>query len=196
MTVNDDVIAGMSAQDKAPVAAAQKELSDAQSEKQRTTSDLAKTNQLVVQCDTECDAAEKDATHAVENQKKAEQAGDMEQINSANKNKEITAAAQRATDAKKEFLSRKQKALQAAARASDKHVTAAQAHVELEKARLCSAKQVCNVDVTQFDAQYQEFQNDYQSAKNEADLRMTEANEAERDWKEADKRWQEMRGGH
>ena len=196
MTVNDDVVAGLSVQDKAGIIDAQKELDGAKAEQQRTQGDLAKVNQMVLQCDKECSVAEQDATHAVESQKKAEQAGDMEQMNTANKNKEVTAAGQRAADAKSEFVKRKQKALTAGTRAADKHVTAAQARVELEKAKACSARQVCNVDVTQFDAQYQEFQGDYQQAKNEADLRMTEANEAERDWREADKRWQEMRGGH
>jgi hypothetical protein len=195
-TIDDQLVAGVSAPERSGVADAQKELDGARKEQQKVNADLAQANGLVQQCDHDCDVAEKDAVHAVDNQKKAEQGGDMEQVNSANKNKEVTAAGQRAADAKREFMQRKQRALQVSVRAADKHILAAQSRYELEKAKLVSQKALANVDVNQFDAQYQEFQIDWQQTKNEADLRWTEANEAERDWKEADKRWQEMRGGH
>jgi hypothetical protein len=195
-TIDDQLIAGVAPPDRSSVTDAQKEVEGARSEQQKASADLNQVNGLVQQCDKECSTAEADATHAVENQKKAETAGDMEQINSANKNKEVTAAAQRAADAKREFMQRKQRALQLATKAADKHILAAQSRYELEKAKLANQKSLANVDVNQFDAQYQEFQTDWQQAKNEADLRLTEANESEREWKEADKRWQEMRGGH
>jgi hypothetical protein len=195
-TIDDQLVAGLAEPDRAPVVDARKELDGAKSEQQKATADLNQVNGLVKQCDKECSTAESEATHAQENQKKAEQAGDMEQINTANKNKEVTAAAQRAADAKRDYMQKKQRAVQLAAKAADKHILAAQSRYELEKAKLAQQKSLANVDVTQFDAQYQEFQTDWQQAKNEADLRMTEANESEREWKEADKRWQEMRGGH
>src|ERR1051326_8954662 len=121
MTINDDVIASLSPQDKAGITDAQKELSDAQKEQQKLHADVTQTNGLVKQCDTECDNAEKAAGKAIEDQKKAEQAGDMQQVNTANKNKEVTAAAQRATEAKREFLQRKQRAVQAGSPAERKN---------------------------------------------------------------------------
>src|SRR5215468_9811279 len=86
-TIDDQLIAGVSQPDRAGVIDAEKELGNAKRAPQTLTHDLTQTNGLVQQCDKECDSAEQDASHAVDNQKKAEQAGDMEQINSANKNK-------------------------------------------------------------------------------------------------------------
>src|SRR5215475_2578864 len=133
-TLDDQLIAGLSAPDRASVATAQKELDGARSEQQKVNADLNQVNGLVQQCDKECSNAEAEATHAVENQKKAEQAGDMEQINTANKNKEVTAAAQRAADAKRDYMQKKQRWLLLASKAADKHILAAQSRYELEKA--------------------------------------------------------------
>jgi hypothetical protein len=196
-TVDDQTIAGVSLQERAGVLDAQNEVNQAKLEQQKRQSELKQTTALASQSDSECANAEKASSDAVVAQKKAEQGGDMEAINTANRNKEVTEAGAAAADAKRDYLQKKQRALEAAVRADDKHVLAAQARYELEKAKVVQAKQAGGqgFELARFEAQYQEFQNDYQSAKNDADLKMTDANEAERAWKEADKKWQEMRGG-
>src|SRR5262245_24076189 len=83
-TVDDQLIAGVAASERGDVTNAQKEVYGARIEQQKATGDLNQVNGLVQQCEKECSNAEQEATHAIESQKKAEQGGDMEQMNTAN----------------------------------------------------------------------------------------------------------------
>src|SRR5690349_12753219 len=82
-TVDDAVIARLPPADRAPADAAQAELDAASNEQRQTGAALSQVTALALQCEKESADAAQAAERAVADQKKAEQAGDMEQINTA-----------------------------------------------------------------------------------------------------------------
>src|SRR5262252_2275636 len=138
--VDDNVVTNVAADERRDVAAAQSELAAAQADQQKAEVLLNQTQSKLRAAEADEKQAALEAEKSLEAQKAAEQSHDINQVNTANRNKEIAAAGQRAAEAKVAWLEKKARATRTARVAADLRVSAAQAHYELEKARVCQAK--------------------------------------------------------
>src|SRR5215831_5740853 len=197
-SVDENAVANVGPSERKDVLAAQTELQAAYGERQKAEADLNQTQTLLHAAEQDEKQAALEADRALDAQKQAEQSHDINHMNTANRNKEVAAAGQRAADAKVAWLDKKARAARAALVAAERRVAAAQAHYELEKARICQAKGIKptnDFQLAHFESQYEQASVEYQAAKNDADAEATDAGGNERTWKDVAKRYQEMKGG-
>jgi hypothetical protein len=197
-TVDDNAIANVAVSDRKAALDAQNEINQAKAESQKADSDLQRCEGERSMADKDYSSAKINADKAADGQKLAEQSHDINQMNRANREKEVAQAGISAAEAKQTWLNKRRKALKLAKDAADKHLLASQAKYELEKARIAQQKGIkpsTDFDVQRFDAQYQEAQKEFESSKRDADAHESDGKDAERDYQNADKRYREMASG-
>ena len=99
--------------------------------------------------------------------------------------------------AKMEWLDEKEDWLKASAKAADLHEAAAQAKVELAKAKLAQQKGIKpsgDFSVANFEDQWKDKNDDWQSAKKKAESEQKSTQEREAKWKEISTQQAKMKG--
>ena len=196
-SVDDDALANVSAQERKPVLEAQDDIKKARAEQQFAEADGKQIDASASAAEKEQQQAELDCETTAQAQRQAELSHDIRNMNRANRAKEAALAKRKACQVKLDWMHKRQKAARLVKLAADKHVVAAQARYEVEKARLAQQKGIKSgdIDVPRFEAQNQEAQNEWQSARNDADRALSEANDLEKEWKNADQHWLDIKGG-
>jgi hypothetical protein len=195
-TVEDAVIANLQDADKKGALDAQQEVGRALEEQRRADADTLVADQRREEARQAKSAADLEL-HEAESALLAADTGprDISALNAANRNREIAIASVRAAEAKVDWVDAQRTYQRALRSAADRHLLAAQAHYELEKANSAMQHRVRDdLNLPRFDGQYAEMSGRYRDAKAVADARGTEMQKAEAAYNDANKRLLEMRG--
>jgi len=184
--IDDATLAQIPVQEKQTVIAAQTEQNQAR-EEYRTA------DAMVKQTDRDLDVAENDLKTsklghdtAKLNMKSAEQSGDVNRKNSAERDIHVAEMGVKAADAKVDWLAKKKKFYKRQRDAAEAHQSSADAKVELEKAKLASSKGIKpsnDFNVMNFETETMEKQKKYSEATMDADKLRPTVDDLERKYK-------------
>lgn len=126
------------------------------------------------------------------------QAHDQNRNEAATHGKDVAELGLKAADAKLDWIVQKKAWYKATRNAADAHVAAAQAKVELEKARVAKTagiKTTDEIDVGKFESQSKDRSSDWQSAKKDAESEQKSAQKLEDRWKDLVGQHSKAKGG-
>ena len=126
------------------------------------------------------------------------QAHDQNRNEAAAHGKDVAELGLKAADAKLDWIVQKKAWYKATRNAADAHVAAAQAKVELEKARVAKTagiKTTDEIDVGKFESQWKDRSSDWQSAKKDVESEQKSAQKLEERWKDLVGQHSKAKGG-
>jgi hypothetical protein len=115
------------------------------------------------------------------------QARDENRHAAANHGKDVAALGVKAADAKLDFLSQKKTWLKATRTAAERHIAAADAKVELEKAKVAKQKGLKpsdDFDVGKFESQWKDKSSDWESAKKDVESEDKSTKKSQENWQD------------
>jgi hypothetical protein len=183
--VDDASLASLSMQEKQGIFAAQNEKNQAQAEVQQLQANTRSVDTDLDVADNEYKTAKLTLDTAKLNQKAAEQGGDFNRKNAAQRELNVAELGVKAADAKVDFIKKKRKWIARSLEAAEQHVAMADARAEMEKARLAQSKGIRpdeKFDPMLFEQDYNEKARKYNEAKLDADKLKPEADGKEREW--------------
>jgi hypothetical protein len=195
--VDDQTLATIPVDQKQGVMAAQSEQNQAR-EEYRTA------DAMVNQTDRDLDVASNDyktmklsLDTAKLNLKSAEQSGDVNRKNQAERDIHVAEMGVKAADAKVDFLSKKKKWYKRNRDAAEAHQSSADSRVELEKAKLAEShgvKPSADFSVMNFETQSLERSKKYSEAKLDADKMKPDVDDLERKFKTLEEQYNGAKG--
>ena len=166
---------------------------NAQSEQNQAREELRTATAMVDQTDRDLDIAENELKTqklaldtAKLNLKSAQQAGDVNRKNQAERDVNVAEMGVKAADAKCDWLSKKKKMHKRERDAAEAHVSAADSHVELEKAKLAESKGIKptqDFSIMNFESESMDKSKKYSEAKLDADKIRPDVDDLERKYK-------------
>jgi hypothetical protein len=183
--VDDQSLASLSMQEKQGIFAAQNEKNQAQAEQQQFQAQVKNTEHDIDVADNDYKTAKLQLDTAKLNVKAAEQGGDVNRKQQAQRDVQIAELGVKAADAKVDWLKKKRKWQDASADAAEKHVAECDARAELEKAKLAQAKGIKpdeKFDPMLFEQDYQEKARKYNDARLDADRLKPDVDGKEREY--------------
>jgi hypothetical protein len=183
--VNDNALATASVQEKQGVLAAQQEKEVAKTEQSKSESDLKQVENDLDIAENEYKAAKLQQDTAKLTQKAGEQSGDVNRKSQGAHDLRIAELGVKSSDAKVDWLTKKRKWIKAQRDAADDHFAAADARLELEKAKLAQQKGIKPSDdfnVMNFETDNLKRQQKYSEARMDADKMQADVDKLERDY--------------
>jgi len=183
--VNDNALATASVQEKQGVLAAQQEKEVAKTEQAKAEADLKNIENEVDIADNEYKSAKLQLENAKTMQKAGEQSGDSNRKAQSTHDVRVAELGVKSADAKVDWLSKKRKWIKAQRDAADDHYAAADARLELEKAKLAQQKGIKPSDdfnVMNFETDNLKKQQKYSESRMDADKMQADVDRLERDY--------------
>jgi hypothetical protein len=196
-TVDDSALDQLPAGDKGDVFAAQNDLEVARSEQRTAKTQMDELDRERSVAKNEKDQAALEVEKAGTETESANASHDENRANAAKHGKDIADMGVKVADSKLEWLDQKEDWLKASAKAADAHEAAAQAKVQLEKAKLAQAKGIKpsgDFSVGNFQDQWKDKNDDYQSAKKKADSEQKDTQAREKKYQEISAQQAKMKG--
>lgn len=184
-SIDDNVIAGVPAQEREPINLARTDAmrsEDALREAQRL--EQTTKNELEL-AENEYKSAKLQRDSAKVNRTAAEQSGDFNRKNKAEIEFNVAEKAAEAGDAKVDWMSKKKKWASLMREAAEESVAGGKSKVELEKAKICAAKNIRpseKFNVLEFEQQSLEKQQKYNDKRRDADELKVKVDDLERKW--------------
>jgi outer membrane protein TolC len=183
--VRDESLAAASVQEKQGVLAAQQEKEVARTEQQKAEADLRNIENELSIAENDYKSAKLQLDTAKLNVKTAETSGDVNRKNQATHDLRVQELGVKAADTKVDWLSKKRKWIKAQRDAAEEHYAAADARLELEKAKLAQQKGIKpseDFNLMNFETDNLKKQQKYSEARGDADKMQVDVDRLERDW--------------
>jgi outer membrane protein TolC len=183
--VNDNALATASVQEKQGVLAAQQEKEVAKTEQAKAEADLKNIENELDIAENEYKSAKLQLDSAKLTAKAGEQSGDSNRKVQGTHDVRVAELGVKASDAKVDWLSKKRKWIRAQRDAADNHYAAADARLELEKAKLAQQKGIKPSDdfnVMNFETDNLKKQQKYSESRMDADKMQADVDRLERDF--------------
>lgn len=190
--VDDKVIASLSVEQKQGMLAAQSEQNLAREEVKKAKADYDASDREVDIASNEYKAAKLQRDTAELNKKAADQSGDMNRKNQAARDLHVAELGVKAKDAKVSWLEKKRKWFKDTLNAAEDHVAAADAKLELEKAKLVSQQGIKpseNFNIGNFESESLDKMKRYSESRHDADKRKVDVDELEYKYKALDQEY-------
>ncbi len=197
-TVDDGALDQIPAGERQAVFDARREVELAQGERRTAEVQLEALERDADIADKERAQAELEVEKSAAEMQGASASKDMNRMNTAGRNKEIASMGVKVAEAKIDFLEEKEEWLEQSREAALLHVQAANAKVELEKARVAQQKGIKPSDdfnLGRFESQWKDKNSDFESARKDAASLEKDAKEMEQKWQNLSTQYAQMRGG-
>lgn len=184
--IDDSVLAGVPLEEKAGVLGAQNELTQAKAEQENAKANLKamETDHAIARNETKSSKLQLD--NARLNMKSDRGSGDLNRTGNSDRDVKVNELRVNANTAKEDWLAKKRRWLERTADAAEAHMAAAQAKVELEKAKVAEAKKIRpseNFNVMSFESANLDKQKRYLDARMAADKLRADVDSAEQDYR-------------
>jgi hypothetical protein len=190
--IDDAALAQIPVQEKQGVMGAQTEQNQAKEEYRQAEAMVNQTDRDLDIAENELKSAKLSLDTAKLNLKSAEQSGDVNRKNAAERDIHVAEMGVKASDAKVDFLSKKKKWWKRNRDAAEAHQSAADSRVELEKAKLAEAKGIkpsADFSVMNFETESLEKSRKYSEAKLDADKLKPDVDDLERKYQMMSDQW-------
>lgn len=181
--IDDSVFAQIPVQEKQGMMMAEQERSIAKQEYQKAEADLKQVSRELDIAENEYKMAKLGVENAESSKKLAEQTGDVNRKNSAERDLRVSEMGKKAGQAKVDWLERKKKLIKREREAAEAHQKSADAKYELEKARLAQMRGIKpseDFNVATFETQAMERDKDFTEARLDAEKLRPEVDSLER----------------
>lgn len=181
--IDDIALAQVPIGEKQAIFAAENDISVARSSEQKAIADRDAVGSEIEIADKEFDQARLEVQKVQIERDAAQKAQDQNRVAAAEKQRQIAASGERMVSARLDWLRKKKRHQQALVDAAAAHVSAAQAKVELEKARLAAAKNIkptADFAIDPFSQQYLRREQSLAGARKLAETRGADAEQAQK----------------
>jgi hypothetical protein len=182
-TVDDNTVASCSNEERAPINAIRDERNRADDELRSAKSMEQSAESELSLAENEYKSAKLAKDSAKVSRQAAEQSGDFNRKNKAERDYAAADKAQDAGDAKVTWLEKKVKYAKLSREAAEAHVAQVNARIELEKARLCQTKGIRpseKFDIMNYQQQSTETEQKFNDARRKADDKKADVDDRER----------------
>jgi hypothetical protein len=196
--VDDAAMDNVPSQERQGVFDARRDVEIAQGEQRTALSQLDAIDRDRDIADKERQQAQLEVEKANAEAEAAVQAKDGNRHEAAMHGKDVADLGLKMAEAKLDWIVQKKTWYKANRSAADTHLAAAEAKVELEKARVAKNKGIKttdDVDVGKFESQWKDRNSDWQSAKKDADSEQKSAQKLEATWKDLVSQHGKAQGG-
>lgn len=183
--IDDSVFAQIPVQEKQGMMMAEQEKSIAKQEYQKSEADLKQVERELDIAENEYKMSKLGVENAESSKKLAEQTGDVNRKNAAERDLRVSEMGKKAGQAKVDWLEKKRKWIKREREAAEAHQKSADAKFELEKARLAVQKGIKpseDFNVATFETQAMERDKDYTEARLDAEKLRPEVESLERNF--------------
>lgn len=197
--VSDNSLAAASVQEKQGILGAQQEKEVAKTEQQKADADLKSVDNQLSVAENDYKSAKLQLDTAKLNAKSAETAGDVNRKSQTAHDVKVAELGVKAADTKVDWLSKKRKWIKAQRDAADEHFAAADARLELEKAKLAQSKGIKpseDFNVMNFESDNLKKQQKYSEARMDADKMQADVDRLERDYHAQQSSFENAKASH